>query len=172
MIRESINQPLRIEAWSSAHPRWAQLHAVTAALGQTKWATIHFDWHQSHHWLVALKGGSIVGFLHLVTQAIGADDELPPTLLHGQPLLEGKVMAFAVVEAYRRQGIGRALQLAALRLAKERNCYQLRSYSSGDKVANHQLKLALGFALHRTVRGEDQQGGYFIMPLQSVLTDQ
>ena len=63
--------------------------------------------------------------------------------------------------------IGRALQEAALRLSKELGCYQLRSHSSGDKTANHQLKLAMGFALHRIVRGEDRLGGYFIMPLRT-----
>jgi GNAT superfamily N-acetyltransferase len=168
-LQLAADLPLRIEEWPPSHPRWARLQAVTDAVGQTKWANVHFDWHQSHHLLVATKGGVIVGFLHLVTQDIGADDELPPTLFHGQPLLEGKVMAFAVVEGYRRQGIGQALQVAALRLAKARNCYQLRSYSSGDKSANHQLKLAMGFALHRTVRGDDRQGGYFIMPLQSIV---
>ncbi|MCB0189788.1 MAG: hypothetical protein KDE31_36200 [Caldilineaceae bacterium] len=96
MTSEAVSLPLRIEAWSPTHPRWAQLQAVTDAVGQTKWANIHFDWHQSHHLLVALRGGGVIGFLHLVMQSIGADDELPPTRLHGQPLLEGKVMAFAV----------------------------------------------------------------------------
>ncbi|MCB0062270.1 MAG: GNAT family N-acetyltransferase [Caldilineaceae bacterium] len=159
--------PLCIEEWPLNHPRMWQLQQVTDALNQTKWVTVRFDWHHSSHLLVATKGGRIVGFLRLVTQPIGSDEELPATLLRGEPLLEAKVMAFAVVESHRRQGIGWALQEAALRLARELGCYQLRSYSSGDKTANHQLKLAMGFALHRTVRGEDREGGYFIMPLQA-----
>ena len=51
------------------------------------------------------------------------------------------------------------------RLAQRLGCYQLRSHSSGDNTANHQLKLAMGFALHRIERGDDQRGAYFIMPL-------
>jgi GNAT superfamily N-acetyltransferase len=159
--------PLHIQGWSPSYPRWAHLQAAADGVGQTKWINVCFSWHRSNHLLVALKGGTIVGFLRLVTQYIGADEELPPTELAGQPLLEAKVMAFAVVESHRRQGIGRVLQEAALCLAKELGCYQLRSHSSGDKTANHQLKLTMGFALHRIVRGEDRQGGYFIMPLQS-----
>ncbi len=159
--------PLCIQGWTPDHPRWAHLQAAADGVGQTKWVNVCFAWHQSSHLLVALKGGTIVGFLRLVTQYIGADEELPLTELAGQPLLEAKVMAFAVVESHRRQGIGRALQEAALRLAKELGCYQLRSHSSGDKRANHQLKLAMGFVLHRIVRGEDRQGGYFIMPLRT-----
>jgi GNAT superfamily N-acetyltransferase len=75
------------------------------------------------------------------------------------------VMAFAVVETHRRQGIGRALQTEALRLAQRLGCHQLRSHSSGSNVANHQLKLAMGFAIHRIVRGDDHQGAYFTKPL-------
>lgn len=157
--------PVHIQAWPPNHPRWAQLKLITDALEQTRWVQVRFDWHLESHLLVATKGGRIVGFLRLVTQPIGSDDELPPTQLHGKSLIEAKVMAFAVVESERRQGVGRSLQLAALRMARELGCYQLRSHSSGDKTANHQLKLAMGFALHRIVRGEDHLGGYFIMPL-------
>ncbi|MEZ4674296.1 MAG: GNAT family N-acetyltransferase [Caldilineaceae bacterium] len=158
---------LQIREWSPTHPQWSALQTASDELHQTNWVMARYDWHQSSHTLVATKGGTVVGFLRLVTQPIGADDELPPTELAGIPLLEAKVLAFGVMESYRRQGIGRALQAAALRLAKNLGCYQLRSYSSGDKVANHQLKLTMGFALHRTVRGEDRLGAYFVMPLQT-----
>lgn len=163
--------PLRVQEWSPDHPRLWQLQEVTDALHQTKWVQVCYDWHHSSRLLVATKCGKIVGFLRLVTQQIGSDEELPATILHGEPLLEAKVMAFGVVESHRRQGIGRALQEAALGLARKLGCYQLRSYSSGDKTANHQLKLSMGFALHRTVRGEDRKGGYFIMPLQAQFID-
>lgn len=160
--------PLHISLWSPDHPRIAQAEAVIAALGQTDWVNAHFAWHLERLLLVATRGGQVVGFLRLVTQHIGSDEELPLTEFRGTPLLESKVLGFGVLPEQRRQGIGRALQEAALRVAKERGCYQLRSHSSGTNIANHQLKLAMGFALHRIVRGEDRRGGYFVMPLQTL----
>lgn len=157
---------LVIAEWDEGHPDWAHLLAVIAQMGQQDWVNARFPWHRTSHLLVATQGSIVVGFLCLVTQEIGVDDDLPPTLFQGEALIEGKVMAFGVIEAYRRQGIGRALQAAALQLAKRLGCYQLRSHSSGDNTANHQLKLAMGFALHRIERGDDHRGAYFIMPLQ------
>ena len=164
---------LQICEWQAGHPRWHEVYKVTETLGQTKWVECLFVWHQSSHLLVATSDATsddaVVGFLRLVTQKIGADDELPPTVFAGKPLVEAKVMAFGVLAPYRRQGIGWALQAAAIELSRQLGCYQLRSYSSGDKEANHRLKIAMGFAMHRTVRGNDQQGAYFVMPLQCAL---
>jgi ribosomal-protein-serine acetyltransferase len=157
---------LTIAEWDDRHPGWPSLLTIIEQVGQQDWVNAHFPWHRTSHLLVATKGDIVVGFLRLVTQEIGGDDDLPPTIFQGEALLEGKVMAFGVVETYRRQGIGRALQEAALRLAQRLGCYQLRSHSSGDNMANHRLKLAMGFAIHRIVRGSDQRGAYFIMPLQ------
>ena len=69
-----------------------------------------------------------------------------------------------ILEILKEQG-----DLTVAELARQLGCYQLRSYSSGDKEANHRLKIAMGFAMHRTVRGNDQQGAYFVMPLQCAL---
>jgi GNAT superfamily N-acetyltransferase len=88
--------------------------------------------------------------------------------LNGNPLIEAKVLAFAVIVNYRRQGIGRALQTAALQDAAKRSCYQLRSHSSGKNDANHQLKLSMGFGIHPIIRGEDKRGAYFVMPLRAL----
>ncbi len=156
---------LEIAEWDETHPQWSQLLTVVDEAKQTDWVNAYFDWHQRSHLLVATQGGAVVGFLRLVTQLIGADEDLPPSLLKGKPLLEGKVMAFAVVETHRRQGIGRALQTTAITLAKRLGCMQLRSHSSGDNIENHQLKLSMGFAIHRIERGDDQRGAYFILPL-------
>jgi len=155
----------RIGEWDDSHPAWSHLLAVIAQAGQSHWVNARFPWHRTSHMLVATQGSTVAGFLRLVTQAIGADEELSPTLLNGEVLIEGKVMAFGVVEAHRRQGIGRALQEAALRLAQRLGCYQLRSHSSSSNTANHQLKLSMGFGIQRIIRGEDRQGAYFIMPL-------
>lgn len=157
-----------IEAWADVHPRWPELAAVIDGAGQTDWVAFQADFHRSSHMLVALLNGEIVGFLRYVCQPIGPDNDCPPVILHGQELIEAKVLAFAVVESHRRLGIGRALQQHALRHAKAQGCYQLRSYSSGGNRANHQLKVSLGFGVHPVVRGDDRRGVYFIMPLQNV----
>ena len=47
-------------------------------------------------------------------------------------------------------------------------CYQIRSHSSGDNQANHYLKLSLGYGVHPIIRGEDQRGVYFVLPLWSM----
>jgi len=163
-------RPLRIQCWTPRHVRWAQVQTVIAQLGQSKWVESVFPWQQRNELLVATKGGVIVGFLRLVTQVIGADEELPLTALDGQPLIEAKIMAFGVIAPYRRQGIGWALQQAALEHARTLGCYQLRSHSSGSNQANHRLKLRMGFAIQRIVRGDDRQGAYFIMSLQTSLS--
>ncbi|MEZ4726791.1 MAG: GNAT family N-acetyltransferase [Caldilineaceae bacterium] len=165
-LRWSQAARFRIAEWDDSHPAWSHLLSVIEQAGQHNWVNARYPWHRTSHLLVATQGSTIVGFLRLVTQAIGADEELPPTLLDGEGLIEGKVMAFGVGEAHRRQGIGRALQEAALGLAQRLGCYQLRSHSSGSNPANHQLKLSMGFAIQRIIRGEDRQGAYFIMPLQ------
>ena len=69
----------------------------------------------------------------------------------GEPLRETFVNTFAVDETHRRQGCGRALQVAALDLTRDLGCYQMRSWSSLDKTANYALKISLGFAAHPAV---------------------
>lgn len=116
--------------------------------------------------IVALSDSLIIGFLRFVTQIIGTDDDHEPVIFNDSALVEAKVLAFGVVEPYRNQGIGWALQEHTLRYAKQLGCYQVRSYSSGRNTANHHLKLAMGFGVHPIVRGDDTGGVYFIMPLQ------
>ncbi len=156
---------MKIEQWDTAHPRWSTLETMMIATNQRRYLDVHFEWHLEHFWFVALVDDAIVGLLHYARQYIGDDDDCQRVMLAGEALTEGKVMAFIVVEKYRRQGIGRSLQQAAINHAREQDCYQFRSYSDGDKVANHQLKLGMGFTVHPTVRGDDNAGAYFIMPL-------
>jgi GNAT superfamily N-acetyltransferase len=84
----------------------------------------------------------------------------------GHPLRETFVNTFAVDESHRRQGYGRALQLAALDLTRGLGCYQMRSWSSLDKTANFALKLGLGFAAFPAIQetGDRQMisGVYFV----------
>ena len=162
---------LVIEEWDQTHPRWGELLAVVDALKQARWVTDRYDWHRSSHVLVAIKGSAITGFLRVVTQEIGPDAGCDPVVLNGVALLEAKILAFGVLPPYRRQGIGRALQQACVRRAAQLNCYQVRSHSSGDNAANHQLKLAMGFGVHPIVRGEDRRGVYFVLPLRHLGRD-
>jgi GNAT superfamily N-acetyltransferase len=158
--------PLQIEEWEPTHPRWSELQDAIKELGQSDWVKFTAEFHTSSHMIVASQNDHIVGFLRFVTQEIGADEERPSVTLGNKALIEAKILAFGVEVAHRRRGIGRALQEASLRRARELDCYQMRSHSSGDNVANHQLKLTMGFGVHPIVRGGDHKGVYFIMPLQ------
>ena len=92
------------------------------------------------------------------------DRDHPPLAVDGQTLREAKIIAFGVKEAYRRQGIGRALQEYAIRRARALGCYQVRSVSDGTHPENRQLKLAMGFAVEPMER--DKPTLAFIMPLK------
>jgi GNAT superfamily N-acetyltransferase len=155
-----------VAEWNEEHPRWPELVEVIETLHQGNWVSFSAGFHRSSHLLVALQGEAIAGFLRFVVQEIGPDDDLPSVEVDGIPLLEAKVLAFGVLEAFRGQGIGRALQDGAIRRAEELGCYQIRSHSSGSHAANHRLKLAMGFGIHPIRRDEDKRGAYFILPLK------
>lgn len=160
-------QDVRIEIWENTHPVWPALMQCVQEEGQLDWVNFSADFHQSSRMLVALLEEEVIGFLRLVTQEIGPDMDCLPLHYDGKPLIEAKVLAFGVKAAYQRQGVGRALQEAAIALAKRLGCYQLRSHSGGDHQANHHLKLSMGFGVHPTIRGDDKRAVYFIMPLWS-----
>ena len=164
---QSSRASRRIQLWDQSHPRWPELMQLAIAVEQDRWVTIKFDWHTSTHILVALQDDKVVGFLRFDRQEIGADMERPLVTYNDKPLIEAKVMAFAVAEPYRNQGIGRAMQNAALREAKKLGCYQLRSFSNGGKPVNHHLKISMGFGIHPHVREDDDRGMFLIMPLQN-----
>ncbi len=156
-----------IEEWDAQHSRWSELLDLVNQLDQSDWFTFTAEWHIHSHVLVALRGSALVGFLRFVRQEIGPDSDCPPIQFQGQTLQEAKVLAFGVHPLQRRQGIGRQLQEALRQRAQALGCYQIRSYSSGDNIANHQLKLALGYSAHPIIRDEDPRGVYFILPLRS-----
>ncbi|HJQ31287.1 MAG TPA: GNAT family N-acetyltransferase, partial [Pyrinomonadaceae bacterium] len=85
----------------------------------------------------------------------------------GVRLTEAKIHAFAVREDARGQGIGSELQRQTIRRAKALGCYQVASYSSYGRDANHHIKLSLGFGAQPEVHGDNHQGVYFVMPLQN-----
>ncbi len=160
-------ESLMIEEWTGDHPRWVELLDVVESQQQAAWVAATYTWHRSTHMLVATQGATMVGFLRFVTQVIGEDDELESVMLDGKSLIEAKVLAFAVLPAERRKGVGRALQEQTLAVAEQLGCYQVRSYSSGANSANHRLKLAMGFGVYPVLRGDDRRGAYFIMPLRA-----
>ena len=124
--------------------------------------------------LGALWEDKLIGQLTLLPQPITIPEtewagERDRTLRNqdSQPHTETLVQTFRVLEAYRRKGVGTALQLEALRITKEFGCLQMRSWSSLDKHdSNYQLKLNLGFGFHPAVQvtpgGKEISGGYFI----------
>jgi GNAT superfamily N-acetyltransferase len=157
---------ITIEEWEPRHTRWLELLAIVNHLNQMDWFTFTAEWHTSSHVLVARRNSEIVGFLRFVIQDIGPEMDCPPIQWKGENLREAKVIAFGVLPDQRRQGIGRKLQEALREQAQARDCYQIRSHSSGDNLANHQLKLSLGYGVHPIIRGEDRRGVYFILPLR------
>ena len=166
-----MSNALIIEEWEATHPRWGEILEFVASQSQSQWVACRADWHLSSHMLVAQDDTQLVGFLRFVIQIIGTDEEHEPITLDGVSLTEAKVLAFGVGPTHQRQGIGRALQEAALGLAGKLGCYQMRSHSAGSHEANHQLKLRMGFGVHPIVRGTDTCGVYFVMPLQPRQTE-
>lgn len=156
-----------IEQWSTDHPRWPELATMAASVDETRMLMTVFDWLIDSYCFVALADDQVVGYLRYCTQPIGPDNDCPALVLDGVELVEGKVIGFYVLEGFRRRGFGRKLQQAALTHAKSLNLYQLRSRSSDEKSANHQLKLSMGFSAVPTIRASGRAGIYFLMPLNT-----
>lgn len=157
--------PLSIEEMTPNHPEWQELVDVITHENQAGWAFNPYFERFARYFLAAKQDGNIVGFLMFVVWDIGPNDrDHPPVEIHGKRLQEAKIIAFGVKEAYRRGGIGRALQEYTLEQAKELDCYQVRSVSDMDHLENHQLKLSMGFAVEPMERKEPSLA--FVMPLR------
>ena len=157
---------LSIHELTPDHRDWQEYVDVIDAEGQARWAFDARFERFPRHYVAAKADGCVVGFVMYVVWDIGPHDRShPPLVVDGQKLTEAKIVAFGVKEAYRRQGIGRALQEHAIRRAGELGCYQVRSVSSADHPANRQLKLDMGFAVEPMER--EQPTLAFIMPLKS-----
>ena len=130
--------------------------------------------------ILARKDGAFVGHILLairpITPLMMGDLELHDFQGRdaARAILEAEreafVLTFAVDSAHRRQGIGAALQLAAVESCRRRGLRQMRSWSSHDKADNYRLKLRLGFAAVPGVQfiprlGEWVPGAYFVLPL-------
>ncbi len=147
------------------HRDWNDYVDLIDGEGQGRWAfDAHFKPFPRHH-VLARQEGDIVGFMMYVVWEIGPHDrDHPPLVVDGRKLTEAKIIAFGVKEAYRRRGIGSALQEYVIRRARELGCYQVRSVSGADHPANRQLKLDMGFGVEPMER--DKPTLAFVMPLK------
>lgn len=141
---------------------WPRAMQTVAVLGQTAWVQVQADHFHSSPLLVAAVAGAPVGFLRFVVQRLGEDEERPPIYYADRVLIEAKIVAFGVVPDFRNQGIGRALQEAAMQRAQELGCYQVRSRSDYANAANFHLKMALGFGIQPSLENDSV---YFVKRL-------
>ncbi len=154
---------ITIEYCGTGDSREQAARDLADALGQTEYFAYEAEWHLEKHTLVAAKSGRVVGFLRFVVQEIGPDSDRPSLTLRGEPMREAYVLAFGVADDFRRRGIGAALQHELIEQATTRGCHQVRSRSAGDRLANHELKLSLGFGVHPTKATDGAV--FFVLPL-------
>lgn len=153
------------------NPQWAELLAHLERTGNLRHVSEGQDIKQHLFFLGAIVGKQVVGHISLEKQVLSVPSQPPTAMsLGGKVLWESYVQTFSVEEAYRRQGIGTALQQAAVELSREEGCYQMRSWSSLDKDANYALKFGLGFTFCPGIftvprTGEQIPGGWFIKKL-------
>ena len=162
-----VKSTFQIERWDQNHSRWFELMSLEG-IEHLDIHTRMADWHLGIYTLVALQEGAIAGVLRFWTQEIGIDEEKPPFLVDGKPAVEAKIVTFHVLEGHRRQGVGRALQRAAVHWARELGCYQIRSRSAYQHQGNHALKAALGFGINPARDKPDgpEDTAFFVLPLQ------
>ena len=120
--------------------------------GQMEAAHLHFD---DGFTILAVQLGEIVGFLAVQWRTF-------PSPLMGTR--EGFINIIEVKDGHRRQGIARSLISLAMTRAQEERVYQLRAWSSDDKVEAIPMWKALGFGLcpaSTYPRGQEVKG-YFV----------
>ena len=162
-----------VERIEPGHVLWEALRAHLARVDMESWVIDKAGRPVPDvYFLGVVDNEYVVGHISIKLQDIiipatewGGGIERPLTK-DDRRLTETFVQTFAVDEAHRRRGHGRILQLAALDLTKEIGAYQMRSWSSLDKLGNYMLKLNLGFAAHpaiyETATGLRVSGVYFV----------
>lgn len=146
------------------HKIWNNLLELATTIDKTNrtWLTDYPDYLISSHILVAITDKKPLGFLRFSIQQIGVEENRPPIIFNNQKLIEAKVLAFGVVKEFRNLGIGRALQIETMKLAKKLGCYQLRSKSAYPSEANYHLKISMNFGIQLHHKSESV---YFIKAL-------
>lgn len=156
-----------IEQVSPGHPLWETAYHHLVHCDQWQWVSDGDRLRDGVVVLAAVTEQRVVANLSLLIQPIANLGEATGSRAM---LLEGFVQTFHVDEGWRRRGVGRALQLAAIEASRRLGCYQMRSWSSVDKAANYWLKLGLGFAFCPAAEyhgGRRIEGGYFVCRLDS-----
>jgi GNAT superfamily N-acetyltransferase len=102
--------------------------------GQIEAAHLHFDDGLT---IVAVSQSEIVGFIAIVWRSL-------PLLMN---VSEGFIDIIEDKDNHRRQGIARGLVSLAMTCARNKGVYQLRAWSSEDKVEAIPMWHALGFGL-------------------------
>jgi ribosomal protein S18 acetylase RimI-like enzyme len=111
------------------------------------------------------NNNKLIGLIRYCIQQIGIEQGTPPLILKNIVQVEGKIHVFAVDKDFRNQGIGKKLQLMVIEDAKKRNCRQLASYSTFNKLENYSVKLRLGFCVQPEIQKDGTRGCYFLMKL-------
>ena len=141
---------------------WAQLWPVVEHLEQQPYIEVQAGHFRSSHVFAALVEDRPVGFLRFVVQRLGEDEGRPPIVFRDRVLYEAKIIAFGVLPGERNQGIGRSLQLEAIRRAQDLGCCQVRSRSAYENYANYHLKISMGFGIQPSLENDSV---YFLMAL-------
>ncbi|MCA9913880.1 MAG: GNAT family N-acetyltransferase [Anaerolineae bacterium] len=162
-----------VELFTEQHGNWQQYTQHLERVQMARHGLIRGEAIPQAIYLGVLEDNRVIGHLSLKVQALVVpatewNHNKEESLLNaaGEALRETFVQTFAVEEAYRRRGMGTALQTAAIEATRASGCYQMRSWSSADRPANYALKLQMGFAVHPTTYalpdGRLISGVYFI----------
>lgn len=152
--------PYTTELVDPDHPLWVEILELLQRSGDWQWVSDQGLPRPDTLIIAALLDQTPIGHIAISIQ--------PVPNLGETELLESFVRAFHVSPDWRRRGVGRTLQLAALELSRAQSCYQMRSWSSTDKLANYRLKLGLGFCFCPAFElhgGKQIDGGYFVQRL-------
>lgn len=162
------DQEVKIVEMTEDAQLWPQFWSVVELLSQQRYVEVQEEHFRSSHLLAALMDDQPVGFLRFVVQRLGEGEERPPIVFQGEILYEAKIIAFGVLPQERNRGIGRSLQLEAMKQAQDLNCCQVRSRSDYGKDANYHLKISLGFGIQPSLENDSV---YFVkaLPLSEAL---
>lgn len=151
----------QIEQVDPGRPLWDKVRRHLEKSGDWQWINDDGALKDGIIVLAAVAGGKAVGSISLSIQPVANLGKAEKDL----KLVESFVMTFSVEPEWRRRGIGRALQLAALEASRKKGCWQMRSWSSIDKTTNYLLKLGLGFCFCPAAEHHGNkkiEGGYFV----------
>ncbi|MFI8766215.1 GNAT family N-acetyltransferase [Streptomyces sp. NPDC053792] len=130
--------------------------AALAELDRTTWSTLHavlpapepgapfFDErHLPEHYLVAVRGGAVVGYVRVA----------PPTPLAATAHVR-QIQGLAVAGSARGRGVARALLRAAMDRSREQGAVRITLRVLGHNAPARALYASEGFAVEGVLRGE------------------